>query len=370
MPRPKKRRRRGTGSIFHRKSDGRWVATISRGSRGERQVRASYHRTRAEAEAALAELRARHGPLKASSLTVGAYLERWVRDARDLRPRTRVNYESVVRVHLTPALGMYRMADLSPLHVEAMLARLMPLMAPKTLRNIPLILRRALGQAVRAELIDRNPAAREYVDAPRVIAPEPDALTVAQIARVRPLLPGHPLEAHVIVALGTGLRQGEQLGLAWEDVDLPGGRLTVRKALAYISGKYERVEPKTARSRRVVRLAPGVVEALTRHKEALKAAGFMPIETGPVFINTKGTALSGSWLTHAWYRLLDDAGVGRKPWKVLRATFASRLFAEGVPDRAIADLLGHARTATTHGHYVSTGAASNDVEEAIGRLVG
>jgi len=262
-----------------------------------------------------------------------------------------------------------------------MLARLGSLVAPKTSRNIHLVLRRALGQAVRAELIDRNPAAREYVDAPKVTLPEPDALTVDQIAKIRKVLqpepePGsdskpakHPLEAHVLVALGTGLRQGEQLGLAWEDLDLDGGILRVRKELARFDGRYQRVEPKTPRSRRAVRLAPAVVDALRAHRERLVAAGFIPISTGPVFVNRDGMALSGSWLTHAWYRLLDEASVNRKPWKILRATFASRLFAEGVPDRAIADLLGHTRTYVTHRNYIASG-ESADAIEAIGRLIG
>lgn len=331
-------------------------------------MRTVYARTKAEAEAALDELRARHGPMSATTMTVGAYLERWVRDARDLRPGTRVIYESVVRVHLVPALGVIRLADLSPLHVEAMLARLMPILAPKTVRNIHLILRRALGQAVRAELIPRNPAGREYVDAPKVIAPEPESLTPAEIARIRALLPGHPLEAHVLVALGTGVRQGELLGLAWEDLDLSAGTLRVRKELARINGQYRRVEPKTPRSRRTIRLAPVVTDALVAHKARLIAQGFIPTATGPVFVNRSGLALSGSWLLHTWYRLLEDAKVKRRPWKVLRSTFASRLFDEGVADRTVADLLGHQRTYTTHRHYIAGG--NTDVTEAIGRVVG
>lgn len=358
----------GEGSIYHRKSDDRWVATISRGPRGARQVRTVYRHTRAEAAEALAELRARHGPLNARTLTTGAFLERWVRDARDIRPTTRRGYDAAIRTHLVPRLGAIRLSDLSPLHVEALLSEMSTSMAPKTLRNVHIVLRRALGQAVRAGLVTRNVASREYIDAPRVTQTEPDALTVTELSAIRNSLPGHPLEVHVAVALGTGLRQGEQLGLAWEDLDLDAGRLNVRKELAYEDGHYTRADPKTPRSRRTVPLAPPIVALLRKHRESLVARGFVTTSTGPVFVSTTGTPLSGSWLTHRWYGLLSEAKVDRRPWKILRATFGSQLYAAGVPDRTIADLMGHSRVATTQRHYISTAGA--DVTEIIERMVG
>lgn len=356
----------GEGSIYRRSSDSRWVATISRGPRGSRQTVTRYARSKAEAQLALADLKASVGPLDARSLTTGAYLERWVRDARDIRPSTRHGYESVIRTHLVPSIGVVRLSDLSPLHVEGLLAHLSGRLAAKSVRNAHVVLRRALGQAVRQGLVRRNVASREYVDTPKVTVEEPDALTMTEINRIRAVLPGHPLEAHVTVALGTGLRQGEQLGLAWEDIS--DDSLRVRKELARIDGKYQRVEPKTARSKRTIRLSPGVVDVLERHRAQLVAQGYVPTSTGPVFVNSKGGPLNGSWLTHRWYDLLETAKVERRPWKILRATFASRLFAAGVPERTIADLMGHSRTHTTQRHYVATD--SETAVEAIGKLVG
>jgi integrase len=330
----------------------------------------AYRHTRADAVEALGELRARNGPLSGRTLTTGAFLERWVRDARDIRPSTRRGYEAAIVTHLVPAIGAVRLADLSPLHVETMLAELAPRMAPKTLRNVHVVLRRALGQAVRAGLVTRNVASREFVDPPKVVLQEPAALTSAEIKRLRAVLSGHPLEPHVTLALGTGLRQGEQLGLAWEDVDLDAGTLRVRRELARVDGHYEFAEPKTPRSKRTIPLAAPLVEVLRLHREQLVERGFLPTSTGPVFPNTQGGPLSGSWLTHAWYELLEQAGVGRRPWKILRATFGSQLFAAGVPDRSIADLLGHSRTHTTQRHYIATGATSATAIDAIEALVG
>jgi integrase len=358
----------GEGSIYRRGSDGRWVATISRGPRGARQITTRYCRTRVEARVALDDLRARYGPVSAQRLTVGAFLEQWVRDARNIRDTTRNGYRAAIVTHLLPTIGAIRLGELSPLHVEAMLAELAPRMSPKTLRNVHVVLRRALGQAVRQGLVVRNVADRAFVDPPRVTLGEPDALTHAEEARIRAVLPDHPLGAHVLVALDTGLRQGEQLGLAWEDVDLEAGVIRVRKELARQDGKYVRAEPKSERSKRAVPLTPAALIAFRQHRERLAERGFVTVSTGPVFVNSKGGPLSGSWLTHRWYDLLAQADVPRRPWKVLRATFGTRLHERGVPDRIIADLLGHARSHTTQRHYVSTGLVS--AEEAIRRLAG
>lgn len=355
----------GEGSLYRRASDGRWVAAISSGPRGSRKIRRVYRHTRAEAKAALEELRSR-GAVNRSTITVGAFLGSWVRDARDIRPNTRHGYEVAVMFHLTPALGDIRLADLSPLHVEQALAQLGPTLSPKSLRNVHGVLRRALGQAVRAGLVERNVASREFVDAPRVTSDEPDALSEDEIRVVIAAAKGDRIEAHVLIGLGTGLRQGEQLGLAWEDLDLTAGRLYVRKELDYRNGKYDRVEPKTPRSKRMVPLGPSLVAALQAHRDALKAAGFAPIDTGPVFPSDRGREMSGSVLTHRWYELQERAGVRRRPWKVLRATFASRLYALGVSDQTVAGLLGHARTHTTRRHYITTPGAMTAAEAMEG----
>lgn len=352
----------GEGSVYRRQSDDRWVATISTGARGSRRITTVYRHSRSEALDALADLRKRHGRLDRST-TVGDYLERWVRDARDIRPTTRHGYAAVIEAHLAPHLGHRRLAALTPVHVETMLAELAPTMRPKTLRNILVVLRRALREAVRKGLVTANVAAPEYVDAPKVEAAVPDALTREEEAKILAVLPGEWIEPHVIVALGTGLRQGEQLGLTWADI---GEAVRVDKELTRIRGFYETVKPKTPFSVRSVPLAPSVIAAIDRHRGALVAAGFVPIETGPVFVNSEGADLSGSVLTHRWYVLLAKAGVRRRPWKVLRATFGTRLREAGLDEGDISRLMGHAPgSRTTRRHYIAP--AGLDPRDAIER---
>lgn len=369
----------GEGSVYRRKSDGRWVAALSVGPRDDRVIVRRYARTKAGARELLRELIDRPSP---TMTPVGAYLAEWVRDARNIRPTTRRGYQAVVTYHLTPTIGHIPLAELTPAHVEAMLADLDGTMSPKSLRNVHVVLRRALGQAVRADLVPRNVASREFVDTPHVPIDEPRALTTAEVRRLLDAARGDRLEALFVVALGTGLRQGEILGLAWEDITP--AAIHVRKELVHYSGLYERTpsgrrktirqprdareEPKTPRSRRIVPLAAPVAAALAEHRARVIGAGFVPTATGPVFTNLDGAALSGSWVTHHFYELLAAAGIERIPFKNLRTTFASRLDEAGVSELTVATLLGHTRTHTTRKHYISQTPAAT--VEAIARLVG
>jgi integrase len=354
------------GSVYRER--GKWIAQLAIGPRGQQTKIRRTRSSRAEAAVALAELRESRKPLSASKLTLSAYLERWVTDVRNLRPSTRRAYANAIAYHIAPSIGHVSLADLSPIHVESMLASVGDRVSPKTLRNVHAVLRRALAMAVRAGLLLRNVASREFVDAPRVPASEPRALSMLEVHRLLEVCRGDRLEALFVVALGTGLRQGELLGLAWEDIE--DGRVNVRRELVRRDGKYARDELKTRTSRRAVPLSPAVVEALRAHRERVIAAGFVPTATGPVFTNLRGGPLNGGWVTHHFYELCRAAGIPRLPFHRLRATYASRLAEAGVSDLDIARLLGHARSTVTKQHYIAAGALPPAVLETVERMVG
>lgn len=360
------------GSIFRRASDGRWVAQVSIGPRSQRSFLTRSAPTRTEARALLLDLLAKQsaGDIDETT-TVGTYLERWVNDARDIRDTTRRGYRVVVREHLVPALGHRRLAALAQPHVEAALRGLEGTMSAKSRRNVHAVLRRALGQAVRAGILTRNVAAREFMDAPKVPEQEPRALSEVEVGRLLAVAAGDRLEALFVTAVGTGLRQGELLGLAWEDIDWA-GTLHVRKELIRLNpgerpAKYDRGPLKTPRSRRSVSLSPSVLAALRDHERRMRDEKFIPVPGGPVFVTKQGKALNGSSVTHHFYDLLERAGVPRVPFKNLRTTFATRLEAAGVSDVTIAALMGHSRTHTTRRHYIATpsGASALDAMENL-----
>lgn len=265
-----KRRGRGEGSVT-RLGDGRWQARVDLGWQDGRRVRkAFYGRTRQEVleklRRALAE-RERGGGFSRERDTVEAFLRRWLETVRPaVRPATYRHYESICRVHLIPALGRLRLGRLSPAHVEAMLARKLEAgLSPRRVHHLRAVLRRALGQALRWGELTRNAAA--LAAPPRVAYQPPPAMDPATARRILEAVAGDRLGPLYTVALATGLRQGELLGLRWEDVDLEGASLGVTGALQRVEGEYRIVEPKTARARRTLPLASPAVEALRLQRQ-------------------------------------------------------------------------------------------------------
>lgn len=246
------------------------------------------------------------------------------------------------------------MAKLSPSDIQPFLNdKLAEGLSPRTVRYLHAVLRRALGQALKRGLVPRNVAT--LVNLPKAQRPEVEPFTPDQARSFLAAIHGDRLEALYSVALSVGLRQGEALGLRWEDVDLDTGTITVRKALQRLNGVFELVEPKTARSRRTIALPQTAVTALrvhrTRQLQERLLAGSKWCENGLVFTNTFGTPIDASNLIRHFHRALVAAGLPRKRFHDLRHTCASLLLAQGVHPRVVMDILGHSQISLTMDTY-------------------
>lgn len=202
-------------------------------------------------------------------LTVGAYLTQWLETCvrPSVRPRTSQRYTQLVRLHLAPALGRLPLQRLGPQDVQRfLLAKQESGLSARTVRFIHAVLRRALGQAEKWGLVPRNVA--RLVTPPKAERPTIRPFTVEEARRLLATVRWtvRRLEALYVLALTLGLRQGELLGLAWEDVDLDRGVLTIRHQLQWLDGRWALTEPKTRRSRRTLPLPPLVREALRAHR--------------------------------------------------------------------------------------------------------
>jgi len=321
----------GQGSFFRRKSDGRWVAAISVGSREDRVVHRRYVHSRDAAKAALVELQAELEQ-PASTMTLGAYLRRWLDESAkpSIRPNTYRGYDVIVRTHVAH-IAHVPLNVLSPEHIEAALNAMDG--APKTVRNAQLMLRRALRVAEERGYLRRNPA--RLVPLRKVPRPNETALTAVAAQAIRAAVAGDRYAAAVDLAL-CGLRSGEVLGLAWEDVDLAGATVTVRYALARRDGRYVRDDVKSAASAAMVPLPAFVVASLTAHetcqREERIAAG-RPTERGLVFVTPSGRPVNGSWLTKHFQSLLRVVGLPSMRFHGLRHGTATLLAAAGVHPR-------------------------------------
>jgi integrase len=218
---------------------------------------------------------------------------------------------------------------------------------------------RALKQAARDGIAARNVA--ELVDRPRAERKEMRVLTPAQVATFLNAAEGDRLAALYRLAITTGMRQGECLGLGWADVDLEAAQIKVRHQLqTRVEGGPSLTEPKTARGRRVIDLSPLDVQALQRHriqqlKDQLALGEAWRNDLNLVFVTQAGGPLDPSNVRHAFARLLTRAELPRIRFHDVRHTAATLMLAAGVHPKVVSERLGHASVAftlDTYTHYM------------------
>jgi integrase len=244
---------------------------------------------------------------------------------------------------------------LTPAQVQTLYrAKLDEGLAPKSVKHIHTTLHRAFKQAVRWGLVPRNVAAA--VDPPRVRTPEMRPLSPIQARQLLQAARSDRLETLYVLAVTTGMRQGELLALGWEDVDSEEGVVRVRRTLTLAKGGPRLTEPKTPRSRRQIRLTTGAVDTLERHRERQEAeraaAGDMWNELGLVFCTRRGTPIRRDNL-HAkhWKPLLRRAGLPDIRFHDLRHSCATLLLTKGVHPKIVSEQLGHSSIAITLDTY-------------------
>jgi integrase len=339
------RRTRGEGSIYQRESDGRWIGVVDLGWVGGRRVR------RTVSAQTLRELRPKFKALKQQieqgvlpdEATVEQWMEHWMEHVAtpSLRPSTLRTYRGYIDGWIKPHLGKRRLDRLRPDHVRALYAEMEKQgKSDATRRQVHAILRRALVVAERDGRIASNPATK--VEPPRVGQGSHGKFTLAEAKQILATLDDPSVCAsRWACALLAGLRQGEALGLRWEDVDFENGLLFVERAVQRIPRQGLQVVPlKSRTSRRAVPMVPPVYEALKAE----------PSHEGFVWGGEKPTDPRKDW--QAWRDLLALAGVGPKPLHAARATTASLLMEAGVADKLIAEILGHSQVIITREKYL------------------
>lgn len=379
MPRRKtderSRSRRGDGSVYQRK-DGKWVgeAVVGRRADGARLRRYVYGNTREEVQAELRKLlyeRDRGLLTDPGKQTVGDFLRAWLRDVAkpSVRQRTYERYELIIRRHLLPGIGSILLSKLTPQHVQNLYRRMMEAGLTSTTRQAHAILHKSLGQAAKWGLVPRNVA--DLVDPPKTAKKEFRVLTPEEAQRFLDAAEGDRFYALYVLAVMCGLREGELLGLKWEDVDLDRGVLQVKRQLQWvkaeegkdIDGKKRRTptkwvltEPKSAKSRRVVTLPALAVAALKKHKacqtEERLRLGEAWQDLGLVFTTEAGTPVHKSNLFNRSFKpLLERAGLPKLRFHDLRHTCATILLARGIHPKLVQEQLGHSQISLTLDTY-------------------
>jgi integrase len=356
MPRSYTRRSKGEGSVYET-ADGRVRGSliVTHPDTGQAVRRVVSGRTRADVVRKLDKLKAEGSAGFPSGETTGAYLTHWIVAVKPrLRPATHREYVRHVTGYFA-GLGPVKLTQLTPGHVERAMAALLERgLSPQTVRHARSSLRRALHDAQRDGLVTRNVAA--LARPPRLERPELRALTAAEAVRLLTETLDDPMGPLFAVALGSGLRRGELLGLRWSDVDVATGTLVVRRSVSRMAdGTYAAGDPKTSRSRRTLNLAAVAIEGLRRQRirqaEARLAAGSSWQNSADViFTDAIGRPLDPTAVSNRFRGVSQRLGLGAH-FHTLRHTAASLMLAGGVPMKVVSDALGHSSIAITADVY-------------------
>lgn len=352
-----KRRGRGEGSITQR-ADGRWQARIDLGWQdGKRKRKYLYGLTRRDVSEKLkVALRDQQQGVLMSGpdQTLADFLVRWLADSvkPTVRSKTHESYSRQARVHIIPALGKIRLQKLTAQHLQGFYQqKLTEGLAAGSVNRQHAILHRALAQAARWGLVVRNVA--DLVDAPQPTHKEMQPLTAEQVATLLKSAKGERFHALYVLAVTTGMRQSELLGLRWADVDLDSSVVHVQQQLVYVPGEgFSFSEPKTAKGRRAIALPTVAVEALRQHRkmqiEERLIVGPAWEDHGLVFANELGKPVErGNLVRRSFFPLLNKAGLPRIRFHDLRHTAATLLLSQGAHPKVVQERLGHATIALT-----------------------
>ena len=293
-----------------------------------------------------------------SKLTVGKWLDVWAKDyLGNVKPATAYIYKNNITNHIKPALGAVKLVELHPHTVQGFINGLDGL-SPASVRLAYKVLHMALEKAVELDYLPKNPASK--CELPRMEQKEIHPLDDDQAAALLKAAKGTYIEYLVTVALFTGLRLSELLGLTWDAVDFTKGTITVSKQLAMKKHKDGGlfVSPKNGKARTITPAASALAELKKQKAQQAK----LQIKAGPlwdnphrlVFTDEIGGPLYHTRTERSFSKILDAAGLSGVRFHDLRHTYAVNAIRAGDDIKTIQCNLGHATAAFTldrYGHF-------------------
>lgn len=295
-----------------------------------------------------------------SKISVNEYLDKWLELAAKprLRARTYNDYESYLDRYVRPLLGSRRLSTIVPLDIQRVYTSLGNRnLTARTIRYTHAILASAFKQAVKWQILFTNPTA--MVELPKLVRREMSVLTEEECSKFLTQARSDRWYLIFSLAIATGMRPEEYLGLQWRDVDLVKGTITIQRALVWSrkGGGWTFEEPKTSKSRRTIPLPPSLVVELKSHRRSQLAER---IKLGPayhshdlVFATEIGTPILTSNLTRRHFKpILERAGLSKNVRLYdLRHTCATLLLLANTSPKVVAERLGHSTVVLTLDTY-------------------
>ena len=287
-------------------------------------------------------------------ISLNELLDRWLEEIAQFKVR-RVTYDGYVakiNKHIRPTLGLKRLCDIKAFDVQKLYNELMRNgLSPTTVHHIHNILSPVMKQAIKWNLIAQNPC--DVCELPKRRKKEMKYLDQDEVNIFLEQARGDRFFPVFALAIETGMRPEEYLGLQWRDIDFNNGKLSVRRALVIMKGGgFEFTEPKSAKSRRSIPLSASMLEILRNHRRDMLE---LKLKMGDAFQNNDlvfpsevGTpVLSGNLDKRHFKKILKQAGLRKIRLYDLRHTMATMLLSKGVNPKIVSERLGHSSVALT-----------------------
>ncbi|NFQ36267.1 tyrosine-type recombinase/integrase [Clostridium sporogenes] len=307
------------------------------------------------------------------NIVLGELMHSWLfeilRISDEIKPSTFERYEGIYRNYIknSDIYGL-KISNLKAIQLQRYYNSLYDIgKSSNVIRNLNKLLRNFFNYAIKEGYILRNPCSGKKIVIPgedEIQEEEIEIFSDKEISILKKALEGHRLKFLILLALGTGLRQGELLGLKWNDIDIDNKQLKVKRSIKQVNiisadetREYKTIEqsPKTKKSKRTVPIPSNLIKFLKEHKnkqieEKLKA-GPSYVDNNYVFSTELGKNIDARNLTRSYERLLKNAKIPYKKFHSLRHTYATKLFERNVPLKTVQEILGHFDISITSNIY-------------------
>ena len=294
--------------------------------------------------------------MKPGKTTVADYLTTWLQDyvKPNLSPRGYERYESIVRVHLVPAIGSIPLTQLRSNHLQKHYSAMLEAgLSPRSVRYDHVVLHKALATALKWGLITRNVA--DGVDAPRAKRPDMQTWDEAEVNQFLEAAKDTQYFALFYTALFTGARRSELLALRWQDIDFIFCQVYVNRSMHHLQdGSYIFTQPKSEKSRRTIALPPSAFLVLQDYQKQKETEGLllgMPLKDTDLVFSALGKPLRPNTVSRAWAMLAVKVGVRVIRLHDARHTHASLMLKQGIHPKIVQERLGHSTISITLDTY-------------------
>jgi integrase len=295
--------------------------------------------------------------LEPSKTTVAQFLDRWLDHMKSqISPKSHARYSELARKNIAPLLGSVVLSKLRPALISTAYSRALTNgrrdgtggLSPQTVTHMHRVLKQALGQAVKWEMLNRNPV--DAVDPPKAVRAPMQTYDLDQTAELIEAMRPNRMLVPTLLAVLCGMRRGEVAALRWKNIDLDAGQLAILESAEQVGTKVRYKTPKSGKGRTLA-LSASLVEELRAHRlrqaEELLKVGVRLSDNTFVVAQADGTPLQPDTLTQDWLRKLADTSLPRIRFHDLRHAHATHMLSSGVHPKVASERLGHSKIGIT-----------------------